>query len=141
MRVIVTASRFWDDPDVIWNDLDTVLAHGLPGSLTLVHGACVDHQGRLAGGDAHADEWATRHQAQGIDIEVEPYPMRDFGRDRAAGPRRNLYMVKLGADLVMGYPLDRSPGTRGCLRMAREAGLRVYERGTGPTLMQVLFSH
>lgn len=45
----------------------------------------------------------------------------------AAGPRRNAAMVRLGADEMYGWPWGRSYGTRGCMRLAGAAGIKVEE--------------
>lgn len=44
-----------------------------------------------------------------------------------AGPRRNAAMVAKGADQVIGLTLGASYGTRGCMRLAKAAGINVSE--------------
>lgn len=45
----------------------------------------------------------------------------------SAGPRRNAGMVNRGADLMYAWPHGRSYGTRGCMKLARRAGIQVIE--------------
>lgn len=47
-----------------------------------------------------------------------------------AGFRRNQAMVDLHPDRFLGFPIGASPGTRDCMRRAREAGIRegIYEQ-------------
>lgn len=46
----------------------------------------------------------------------------------SAGPKRNLHMVSLGADLCLAFPCPKSKGTWDCVRKAAGAGIpvRVY---------------
>jgi hypothetical protein len=39
--------------------------------------------------------------------------------------------ANLDADHVLGFPLGRSPGTRGCMAYAAERGLTVLNLGDG----------
>lgn len=109
--------------------------------LVLRHGACPE------GFDALADAWAL---ARGLmpercpaawdscawDCPKTAHRIRKRPGDRlhpgmlpdycpGAGPRRNARMVGLGADLMIAAPLGRSYGTRGCMRLARAAGIPV----------------
>lgn len=112
MRVIVTGSRHLPDT----GQVATALAAATTVGDTIVHGACP------TGADAQADTFARTRGRQ-----TEPHPA-DWGRlGRAAGPARNQHMVSLGADLVIAFPHPTlpSPGTWGCVRAARRAGLPV----------------
>lgn len=84
--------------------------------MTLVHGAC-----HLGGVDAIAERLARKW---GWTIEAHPaigHPSQDFGPWPGAGPRRNAYMIGLGADIVVGLPSGQSRGTMGCLELAIKA--------------------
>jgi hypothetical protein len=48
---------------------------------------------------------------------------------KAAGPIRNARMVALGADVCLAFPKGESRGTRGCMRLAEKAGIRVCNYG------------
>ncbi|WP_329472684.1 DUF2493 domain-containing protein [Streptomyces sp. NBC_01723] len=137
-RVLVTGSRDWPAPETVWTALNDVrtetLLAGRP--LIVVHGACP------TGADLHAAQWAdvasqfTRqvtaehHPAQG-------HPTQNFGPWPEAGPRRNAYMVSLGADLCLAFagPCTRprchrprphpSHGASHCARLAEAAGIPV----------------
>lgn len=82
--------------------------------ITLVHGDC-DGADKLV--DALWRSWG------GL---TEPHPVKQEHWDfygRAAGPLRNAYMVELGADKCLAFPIGRSKGTRGCHRLAKDAGI------------------
>lgn len=133
-RVLVTGSRTWADEQAIadalleaWHD---ALQDGANG-IVVVHGACP------RGADAIADAWC---EANGVPVEVHPaqnHPAQDFGPWPAAGPRRNAYMVGLGADLCLAFisPCENprcrracphpSHGAAGCAGLAKTAGIPV----------------
>lgn len=113
-RVIVTGSRDWTDRGAVRRALAAVAdERGWPG-MTVVHGAC------STGADVFASQWA-----RDVLLREERWPA-DWERfGRAAGPRRNAAMVAAGADLVLAFPLGRSYGTRGCMRLAAAAGIEV----------------
>ncbi len=90
------------------------------GVLTVVHGACP------RGADAAAAAWCAHAQdTPGSPVVAEAHPPRwrgpDGTVDRRAGVARNAAMIALGADLVLGFLLDGSPGTADCLRRAAAA--------------------
>jgi hypothetical protein len=116
--------------------LNAAYQHLQPGPITLVHGAA-------EGADSLAAKlWGIK----GWPIEPHPadwdhcdptckHPPR-YRRDGtpycpAAGPRRNLEMIRLGADLCVAFPLGKSIGTQHCMRHARAAGIPVWEWGLG----------
>lgn len=138
LRVLVTGSRDWEDPQTIndaltetWHDI--IQAHGVDQRWLIVHGGCYD------GADKFANRWAADNG-----IETESHPADWIGpcdencpsghrRRRTngktycplAGPLRNQVMVDLGADLVLAFHRDGSRGTGDCVRRAQEAGLPV----------------
>ena len=119
IRILVTGSRNWSDVEIVESALSNWW-HTLrvAGDVTLVHGACP------TGADHIADEIWTRW---GQSVERHPADWRRHGR--VAGPLRNQEMVDLGANVVLGFPLGDSPGTRGCMDRARLAGLTVINYG------------
>jgi hypothetical protein len=123
-RVLVTGSRDWPTPDVVWSALnDTRLeafAEGQP--LVVVHGACP------RGADQHAAAWAAvaRQITAGVVEEPHPADWRPGGTlDRSAGFRRNAHMVQLGADLCLAFIRDSSRGASHTARLADTAGIPV----------------
>ena len=140
VRLLSTGSRLLTDRQLVWSELDSVAALYAPRRIVLVHGACPD------GFDALADAWAV---ARGVERELHaadwdscawgcPPGHRRWKRlgDTAhpgmladycpgAGPRRNALMVGLGAEVCVAAPVGWSRGTRGCMRLARAAGIRV----------------
>lgn len=117
MRVIVTGSRAWPDPVVVYNELSQLyLQHG---PFTLIHGACA------TGADAAAAHWhIVAGQSLGC-IEIKFHAdWEQFGK--RAGPIRNEKMVKeASADLVLAFPLFDSRGTKHTIALAEAAGIPV----------------
>jgi hypothetical protein len=124
IRILVTGSRHWTDETRIRHSLTALvrrycrigLTDSMQGALngldvTIVHGAA-------PGADSIATAVATAHL-----WTVEPHPADWARHGRSAGPRRNREMVELGADVCLGFPIGASVGTRGCLEMARTAGI------------------
>ncbi|NUP46176.1 MAG: DUF2493 domain-containing protein [Catenulispora sp.] len=139
-RVLVTGSRDWPSYDVVWLALDAAFCQAANARrvLTVVHGACP------TGADAHTVDWATHMIARDLPVKVEPHPAKghptqNFGPWPGAGPRRNRYMVSLGANLCLAFlgpctrPNCRQPGPHdshgasGCADLARTAGIPVKE--------------
>jgi hypothetical protein len=122
-RVVVTGSRGWPWPRTVGRALDAERARVPAGEvLTVVHGGC------RTGADAAAAAWCRQVAGTpGARVVEEPHPAAWRGPDgavnRRAGIARNARMVAAGADLVLGFVLDRSPGTADCLRRADAARL------------------
>lgn len=109
LRVLVTGSRTWDDPETIRAYLGA-----LPQGSLIVHGA-----GR--GADTHADRIA-----QTLGLTVERHPADWEGRGRGAGPARNAEMVAAGADLALAFRSPgASPGTDDTIRRCEAARIPV----------------
>lgn len=134
MRILVTGSRDWPGALAVWNALHRAYT---TGGFTVVVGDCP------SGVDAYARAWAEQYVMCGVALEqhfanwetcapaCQPGHRR-LRRDGstycpAAGPRRNAAMVNAGADLCLAFPLGRSAGTRGCMRLAAAAGIPVKE--------------
>lgn len=117
MRILVTGSRDWHSQDTIRMALEEVRrGHHRP---VLLHGDCP------TGADAMADQiW----REWGLPVQTFPADWKKHGR--AAGPIRNQEMVNTGPDVCLAFPKGASRGTRGCIRMARKAGIevRTWER-------------
>lgn len=137
--VLLAGSRDLADPKVVHQFLDDRLTYVVTngyGRLVVRHGACP------GGADLFADQWvaiqqpilpvvADRHPAQN-------HPTQDFGPWPGAGPRRNGYMVGLGAHECRAFigpctsPRCRRPephgshGATGCADLAETAGITTY---------------
>ena len=111
MKVLVTGSRVWPDPQAV----DKVL--------TDLHPDLVIHGGCPTGADAHAEAWA---MANDVRQDVHPADWSRYGR--RAGYLRNLDMVSERPDLVVAFLHGDSKGTRMTIELAQKAGLvvRVY---------------
>ena len=113
-RILITGSRSWRDKSIIHSAINKHTDGLNPENVTIVHGDCP------TGADRIADEYA---REQGFNVESHP---ADWSQGRKAGPLRNKKMITLGADICLGFPSGDSRGTRGCLRMAHEAGIPLY---------------
>lgn len=113
IRVLVTGSRDWPKPAVVWAALDEqLLQHGK--QMLLVVGDCP------TGADRYAYDWAWE---RGVVADVYLADWAAYGR--GAGPRRNAAMVATRPSVVLAFPLGESRGTRGCMRLAEKAGIPV----------------
>lgn len=130
-RVLVTGSRNWDRPDVVWESLDRIareLAEAGDDELVVVHGACwptkrgPDGKLVLESADYLADIWC-RYRQHPLPVVCERHPARWSELGKRAGHVRNRHMVSLGADLVLAFLRDDSAGTTGCIELAEAAGL------------------
>lgn len=123
MRILVTGTRQKLTEGEEWRVLSTVLARIVTTSdaeYVFVHGAC------STGVDAWVEEVYGEDPFPSLApaVRTEPHPA-DWSLGRKAGPLRNQEMVDSGIDLVLAFPKGESPGTRGTIRMAEKAGLKV----------------
>lgn len=112
-RILVTGSRNWDQPDVIYRALSDL---ALDGPALLVHG-----------GASGADQIAGRAARQlGWEREIHPARWRANGiYNPQAGLLRNRHMVELGADLCLAFIKDGSRGATHCAQLAEQYGIPV----------------
>ncbi len=126
-RILVTGSRTFvrrhlplARAELVVMSEDTVIVHGGQGRR--------DWRGViLSGCDLLVGELA---REMGFVVEEHPVSEAEWRMlGGAAGPRRNLKMLRTGIDLVLAFWDGVSPGTRGCMEKARELGipLRVIE--------------
>ena len=138
MRILVTGSRTWLDIQAIERALleyHPVDAHGfdLPDKPTLVHGDCPRGADRIAKIAATFLGWTLEpHPAAWLAPcrpECKPGHRRTAKAGGSycpdAGKHRNQVMVDLGADVVLAFSRNSSPGTKDCVRRATAAGLKV----------------
>lgn len=110
-RLLVSGSREWDQPEV----LQMVLLQEWSmhsDDLVIVHGDCP------RGADKMARDFAEKH---GIPQERHPARWEQYGK--SAGFRRNKVMVDSHPSKAVFFVRGESRGTRGCLKLAREAGI------------------
>lgn len=114
MKVIITGSRKWDNPDMIFNALYKLEKRY--GDDLLI----------LEGGAKGADMWA-RVFCKQLKIKFQTFEAdwEQFGR--RAGMIRNRRMLEENPDLVIAFPLPRSIGTYGMMEIAEKAGVRVID--------------
>lgn len=104
----------------MWSRLGALLSRVPQGEvLTIVHGAA-------RGADTLARQWVEFAQRVGHDVDQEAHPYLS-GWGRAGGHVRNQAMVDAGADLVLAFILNNSPGATSLVDKARTAGLLIEE--------------
>lgn len=107
--VIVTGSRSWAFPEIIWEYLNRAMPK------LVVEGGCG------GGADRAAREWA---KANGVTNKTFRANWERHGK--AAGPLRNGLMLRsYPTALVLAFPLDGN-GTRDCISQAKRMGMSVH---------------
>lgn len=119
MRVLVCGGRDFDDYDLLEETLTNLFnEHNLWTEGVIIHGAA-------KGADSLASVWADVE-----DIEEWAYPAKWSEEGKAAGPLRNIRMLKEGKpDLVVAFPGGK--GTAHMVKIAKEAGIKVIEVSDG----------
>jgi hypothetical protein len=128
--LLVTGSRDWTDYAPIKDRLSRY-----PEGTILIHGNC----GRLGAGTEGkflrpfvGADWIA--QEVGIPLGFDSWRLPYFADlGKAGGPRRNQAMVDVLVALVRSgfegfaeaFPIDRSPGTRGCIRLIERAPVSI----------------
>jgi hypothetical protein len=125
VRVLITGSRDWTDEDTLREALDHAYMAWL-GHRDELEKFVVVH-GDARGADRLARDWALAKHRQDGWVAHEPHPANWEHFGKAGGFLRNEDMVSLGADLCLAFPLGRSPGTRGCIKLAKKAGITVKQ--------------
>ena len=116
MIVPVTGSRSWTDPYVIHDTLDAL--HKRDKVFTLIHGGAT-------GADAMADQWSEFNSKVNVRrFPVTPEHWTKYGK--SAGIKRNIYMVNLMPDIVLGFIRNNSPGASQCVEYAKSKNIRTY---------------
>lgn len=114
MRILITGDRNWNCRDIAERVLTSLRSrHGR--GLTIVHGDAT-------GVDAAFKTWCKR-----LGITAEAHPA-DWSNGPGGGPARNQTMVNKGADFAIAVhrQIQRSKGTRDCVRKCLDAGIAVY---------------
>lgn len=130
-RILVTGSRDWPKSKFEQIDDDICDTFGYTkwwevyDRITVIHGECPYGGADLAASIAikrikNSDDGANS------DFFFEESYSADFKTLGAkAGPIRNKLMVSKGADICLAYPIGESKGTRGCIKLAKAAGIPV----------------
>ena len=115
MKVLITGSR--EHPHV---SIVSIVLGGL--NLTRYDEVIVgDNDFTPNSVDLFTRAWCEAHEIPCYVFEAD---WNEFGR--AAGPIRNRAMVDQAPDVVFAFPCGRSRGTRNCIKLAREAGIKVH---------------
>lgn len=126
MRVLVTASRDWSDERSINLALTQEYVNWKEDTpddteFVVVHGKC-------RGGDILADRWAKKMHQTDPRVRPEEHPADWERYGTAAGHIRNQEMLDTTIDRVLGFRWsEKSPGTKGCVKMAKRMGIVVKE--------------
>jgi hypothetical protein len=122
IRVVVTGSRLWQDPEPVWRKLDGLWSL-FDGAVELAVGDCP------TGVDSAVRVWAESHGLWRTPAVVEY--VADWVRYQGyAGPERNGRMVTdhqpdLGL-AFLGAPPSKNKGTRNCIYHLEEFGALVH---------------
>lgn len=115
-RVLVCGSRFHHDEQVIWDALDAYRSRIGPRMLLITGGA--------SGADDIARAWAVQRKVDHVTL----YAKWDT-EGKAAGPIRNMRMLKLKPKLVLAFFWHtegaKNRGTRHMCKIAEDAGVKV----------------
>jgi len=152
LRILVTGSRDWSDPDLLGKVLYEVINDSGADEFTIVHGKCprgadqmttefceseaawFDNIGQVLAEEPHPAIW----DSCGHDCPQKPHRITKKPGDvdhpgnlpdycPTAGPRRNRAMVGLGADVCVAFFKKGAAnyGTSGCVKLAKAAGIVV----------------
>lgn len=117
IRILVTGGRNYTDRTAVARALqhlaDNYVFGAKPAEFVLVHGGATGAD-QLAADEAQRLGWRT---------EAHPADWDTYGK--AAGPRRNTDMVRLGANYLVAFPGGH--GTAHCRRIALTAGIPVID--------------
>jgi hypothetical protein len=120
-RVLVTGSRDWPIPALVWGALNDVRDEALitDRHVVIVHGACP------RGADDHAAKWCATAAQFANSVAEEKHPANWQLNGKRAGFIRNAHMVNLGADLCLAFIRNGSRGASHTAALAEEAGIPV----------------
>src|SRR5262245_29065593 len=111
LRVLVSGSREWDDPDPIRRELEI-----LPRGTIIIHG------------NARGADRLAHQVAEELGLEIRPCPAEWEKYGKAAGIIRNRQMLQEDQpDLVLAFhpAIDQARGTKHMVEIACEAGVPV----------------
>lgn len=119
--VLISGSRDWTDVGLVYTMLDWMLwlAWAQGKELFVLVGDCP------TGADKFTLDWAEEHG-----VAHKKFEARWDRYGLSAGPRRNAEMVDDRPDVAVVFPLGESRGTRGCAKLARDAGVLVLDLGS-----------
>lgn len=141
MRILMTGSRGWEDTDAIRKAIliaveyikskrsekgdftpvefsDITLIHGTAAGADVLAGEVAKDLGMMI--EEHPADWQ-KHNDDCPDVKP-PYKSCWQGKERCsrAGHRRNQEMIDSGADVILAFILNESPGATGCLKLAHK---------------------
>lgn len=125
MRVLVTGSRDWGDEQTVYEALNQTYIAWIQSpsrdkEFVVVHGGA-------RGADTIADQWTRDVVLVEGPILCEQH-FADWARcGNVAGHKRNQEMLDTGIDLVLAFQVGKSPGTKGCVKMAKRMDIPVKE--------------
>lgn len=128
MRILVTGSRDWPWPEVVYQTLTSIVEENCPtlreddgtfvdydySKVVLIHGNCPN------GADRFADDWAA---ANFVPVEKFEADWRHYGI--AAGHIRNDKMIQSEPDICVAFIHNNSRGAISTANKAGKAGIKV----------------
>lgn len=120
-RILVTGSRYYSDEQ----RLRIILTRIARVFYTKSDEPPILVSGNARGADALAEKVWESHG-----WPIERYPADWDTHGRAAGHIRNAEMAKAGADVCVAFPLGKSAGTRGMMKLAEKYGIPVVDTST-----------
>jgi hypothetical protein len=116
MKILICGSRNWDNEKAIRRELmNLILGLAFVKDILIIHGAA-------KGADSQAGKLA-----QGMNLAVRAVPADWNKHGRAAGPIRNMEMLRMRPDQVWAFTedLSKSRGTAHTVTHARKMGIPV----------------
>lgn len=124
LRVCVSGGRDFDDPQMLFDELDKIHAWSVID--VLIHGGCP------SGADHYANEWAIANGVTCVVIKADwdKYKLRD--RRNPAGILRNQKLVEFGFDLLAAFPTG-GPGTDDMIERTKRNDIpyRIFGKTSG----------
>jgi YspA, cpYpsA-related SLOG family len=126
MRVLVTGSRDWSDGKTLQDALTYTYLDWKKSDPPAEEDFVVVH-GAARGADTLAGAWVESIGKVDTHIKVETHPANWEKYGNVAGHKRNQEMLDTGIDLVLAFQVGKSPGTKGCVKMAKRMDIVVKE--------------
>ena len=130
MKVLVTGDREWTDRGIIYAVLAGTYEwwRGSFSDMTNEDEVFEVVEGHARGADKIAYDWALMMEGNDKPVQPRSFPAKWNEYGRAAGPIRNKKMLEQSPDVVFAFhdDLENSKGTAHMIKIAKDAGVKVY---------------
>ena len=109
IRIAVTGGRNFNNTDLV----KSAFQFSPDDSITIVHGGC------------RGADLLCKQIAENLGLKTEEWPADWKSYGKAAGPIRNLQMLKSGIDILYVFPGGR--GTQNCYNQALKLGIPIKD--------------